>query len=247
MFNFFKKKPANSTLFYNTDVHCHLLPGVDHGSPDIATSMELLSLQQEMGINHIIATSHVTKATFENTPETLKPAYKILCDEVAKVGMDMKIDLSAEYRIDEFSLAQLNENRILPFPNGYILLENPFQQEIMGMDELMFDVQLKGLTPILAHPERYDYYGRKKDRYTKLHDAGVLFQVNLLSFTGYFGGRAHDTAQWLLEHDYIDFLGSDMHNRQHAEILKDFIGSKDYKKLADRLSTRLMNDTEFNS
>ena len=93
MFNFFKKKPANSTLFYNTDVHCHLLPGVDHGSPDIATSMELLSLQQEMGINHIIATSHVTKATFENTPETLKPAYKILCDEVAKVGMDMKIDL----------------------------------------------------------------------------------------------------------------------------------------------------------
>lgn len=115
------------------------------------------------------------------------------------------------------------------------------------MDELMFDVQLKGLTPILAHPERYDYYGRKKDRYTKLHDAGVLFQVNLLSFTGYFGGRAHDTAQWLLEHDYIDFLGSDMHNRQHAEILKDFIGSKDYKKLADRLSTRLMNDTEFNS
>ena len=246
MFNFFKKKKTSCSLFYHTDVHCHLLPGVDHGSPDLDTSMLLLNKQREMGINHIIATSHVTKSTFENTPDTLRPAHKLLCDAVAAEGMDIKIDLSAEYRIDEFSLAQLKDNRILPFPNNYILLENPFQQEIMGMDELMFDVQLKGLTPILAHPERYNYYGRKKDRYTKLHDAGILFQINLLSFTGYFGSLAKDTAQWLLENDYIDFLGSDMHNIDHADIILDFLSSKEYRRLADRLSSRLMNDTAFN-
>ena len=245
MFNIFRKKPKDTTLFYHTDVHCHLLPGVDHGSPDVATSLELLGLQQQMGINHIIATSHVTKATFENTPETLRPAYDTLCKAVADAGMDMHIDLSAEYRIDEFSLAQFKDNRFLPYPGNYLLLENAFQQEILGMDDLINELQLKNFYPILAHPERYDYYGRHRERYTQLHNAGVCFQINLLSFTGYFGGRAKETAQWLLEHDYIDFLGSDMHNRQHAEILMDFIGSKDYNRLADRLRTRLLNDTEF--
>ena len=114
--------------------------------------------------------------------------------------MDMHINLSAEYRIDEFSLAQFKDNRFLPYPGNYLLLENAFQQEILGMDDLIYELQLKNFYPILAHPERYDY---------------------------------------------IDFLGSDMHNRQHAEILMDFIGSKDYNRLADRLRTRLLNDTEF--
>lgn len=247
MFNIFGFKKKETKLFYHTDVHCHLLPGVDHGSPDVKTSLELLGLQSAMGIDHIVATSHVTKSTFENTPETLRPAYDVLCKAVAEKGMDMKIDLSAEYRIDEFSLAQFKDNIFLPYPNDFILLENAFQQEILGMDELIYELQLKGLYPILAHPERYEYYGRHKERYTALHDAGVFFQINLLSFTGYFGHRAKDTAQWLLEHDYIDFLGSDMHNRDHAEIIMDFIGCKDYRRIADRLGSRLLNDTELQS
>ena len=118
MFNIFRKKPKETKLFYHTDVHCHLLPGVDHGSPDVDTSLELLALQQEMGIDHIIATSHVTKTTFENTPETLRPAHEKLCRAVAEKGMNMKIDLAAEYRIDEFSLAQFKENRFLPYPGN---------------------------------------------------------------------------------------------------------------------------------
>lgn len=245
MFNFFKKSNEPKTLFYKTDVHCHLLPGVDHGSPDIETSLHLLKREQEMGINHIIATSHVTKTTFENTPETLKPAYEKLCTAVNEVGMDMKIDLSAEYRIDDFSMEQFKNNQFLLFPNRYILLENAFQQEILGMDELMFDMQLKDITPILAHPERYEYYGRKKQRYKTLHEAGVLFQINILSFTGYFGDIAKETAHWLLEQDYIDFLGSDMHHERHADVIYEYIGSKDYRKMADRLKNRLYNDSAF--
>lgn len=245
MFNIFKKKSEPKELFYKTDVHCHLLPGVDHGSPDLETSLHLLKREMEMGINHIIATSHVTKTTFENTPETLRPAHKKLCEAVENAGMDMKIDLSAEYRIDDFSLEQFKNEQYLLFPNRYILLENAFQQEILGMDELMFDMQLKDITPILAHPERYEYYAHKKQRYTNLHDAGVLFQINILSFTGYFGSSAKETANWLLSHDYIDFLGSDMHNENHADIIYDFIGTKEYRKIAERLKGRIMNDTEF--
>ncbi len=241
LFNFFRKKP--STLFYHTDVHCHLLPGVDHGSPDVATSLHLLGLQQKMGINRIIATSHVTQTTFENTPETLRPAHATLCQAVNDAAMDMRIDLAAEYRIDDFSLAQFKAGKFLTFPGGFLLLENAFQQEILGMDELIFNLQLKRLSPIIAHPERYPYYALNRPRYAQLHNAGVLFQVNLLSFSGYFGPQARETAWWLLENDLIDFLGSDMHHEKHALTLLQFIGSRDYRRLASRLASRLLNDT----
>ena len=245
MFNIFKKNKEPGALFYHTDVHCHLLPGVDHGSPDVETSLHLLRREMEMGIDHIIATSHVTKSTFENTPATLVPAYQTLCKAVEDAGMDMRIDLSAEYRIDDFSLEQFKREEYLLFPNRYILLENSFQQEILGMDELMFDMQLKEISPILAHPERYEYYARKRQRYAALHNMGVLFQVNILSFTGYFGTGARDTARWMLENDYIDYLGSDMHCEKHADIIAQYITTKEYRKMADRLTGRLRNDTDF--
>lgn len=245
MFNIFGRSKSPQKLFYSTDVHCHILPGVDHGSPDIETSLRLLEREREMGIDHIIATSHVTKTTFENTPETLTPAYESLCAAVEEAGMEMKIDLSAEYRIDDFSMEQFKKNSFLLYPNRYILLENAFTQEILGMDELMFDMQLKDITPILAHPERYEYYARKKQRYVALHNMGVLFQVNILSFTGYFGAVAKDTAHWMLEHDYIDYLGSDMHYEEHADIIAQYLGTKDYRKVAERLKDRLRNDTDF--
>lgn len=245
MLNFFRRDQGTKKLFYSTDVHCHLLPGVDHGSPDVETSIHLLKREMEMGINHIITTSHVTKTTFENTPETLIPAYNTLLDAVADEGLDIKIDLSAEYRIDEFSLEQFKQERYLLFPGQYILLENAFQQEILGMDDLMFDFQLKGITPILAHPERYDYYSRRKQRYVALHNMGVLFQINILSFTGYFGETPKKTAFWMLENGFIDYLGSDMHFEQHADIIFNFIGSKDYRRIARELEGRLRNDRDF--
>ena len=245
LFNIFRRKPAHSTLFYHTDVHCHLLPGVDHGSPDVPTSLLLLGLEQKMGIDRIIATSHVTQNTFENTPETLRPAHSTLCQAVAQAGMDMRIDLAAEYRIDDFSLSQFKAGQFLTYPGNFLLLENAFQQEILGMDELIFNLQLKHLSPIIAHPERYEYYAHNPSRFSQLHNAGVLFQTNLLSFTGYFGSRAIETAWWLLDNDLIDFLGSDMHHEKHAQTLIDFIGSRDYRRIADRLATRILNDTEI--
>ena len=96
----------------------------------------------------------------------------------------------------------------------------------MNLDDLLFDMQVKGYKTILAHPERYTYYSRRRKRYEQLHNAGARFQINILSFTGYFGEEARDSALWFVRNGMIDYLGSDMHNVKHAHIIMDYINFK---------------------
>ena len=243
MFNFFKKKQQEDVkLFYHTDVHCHILPGVDHGSKSVEQSLEMLKAEKDMGIDRVILTSHVTADTFENTPETLNAAFEILKKAVEEEGLDMDLRLSAEYRIDEYWQKEYAAGHVVPMPGKHILLENSFVQELIGMDEMIFDLMCKGYKPILAHPERYPYYSHHHDRYEKIHSTAVKFQINILSFTGYFGGLARETALWLVKNNMVDMLGSDMHNMDHAYIIKDFLKTKEWRKLSEKLQGHILND-----
>lgn len=242
MLNLFHRKKEETKLFYHTDVHCHILQGVDHGSQNIAQSLDMLRAEMSMGITHVILTSHTTEGTFENTPETLKAAYDLLCQAVREAGLDIALDYSSEYRIDDYYMGLYEQGRIVPMPGNYILLENSFVQELIGIDELLFDLQCKGCHPILAHPERYRYYHRRHDRYEQLHSAGVAFQVNILSLAGYFGAATREAALWLVNNNLCDMLGSDMHSMEHARIIKDYLGKKEWRKLAEKLQGRVIND-----
>lgn len=248
MFNIFKKKPqSDAKLFYHTDMHCHILPGVDHGSQSVEESLDMLRAEIDMGITHVICTSHVTAETFENTPETLTAAYEELKKAVEEEGLPVKIYASAEYRIDEYWTKEYEAGHLLPMPGKHILLENSFVQELIGIDNMMFELQVKGYRPILAHPERYRYYYDRKDRYKALHSASVKFQVNILSLAGYFGNSARDISMWLIQNNLCDMLGSDMHSMDHARVIKDYIGSREWRKLCDKhdLPHRIVNDREF--
>ena len=238
----FKSKKEQVKLFYNTDVHSHILPGVDHGSQSIEQSLEMLKTEIDMGINRVILTSHVTAMTFENTRESLMDAFLKLKDAVTDAGLDIDLYLSAEYRMDEYFDKEYAAYHLIPMPGNYILLENSFQQELLNLDELLFDMQVKGYKTILAHPERYTYYSRRRKRYEQLHNAGARFQINILSFTGYFGEEARDSALWFAKNGMIDFLGSDMHNVKHAHIIMDYINSKEWKRLAPELEETVKND-----
>lgn len=238
----FKRNKEQVQLFYNTDVHCHILPGVDHGSQSIEQSLEMLRAEAEMGIKRVILTSHVTAITFENTRETLTDAFLKLKDAVTDEGMDMELFLSAEYRMDEYFDKEYAADHLIPMPGNHILLENSFQQELMNLDELLFDMQVKGYRTILAHPERYPYYSRRHKRYEQLHNAGARFQINILSFTGYFGEEARESALWLVKNGLVDYLGTDMHNVKHAHIIMDYINSKEWKKMSRDLEATVKND-----
>lgn len=238
----FGRKKEQVKLFYNTDVHCHILPGVDHGSRSVAQSLELLEAQMEMGIHRVILTSHVTAVTFENTRESLTSAFDVLKQAVAEAGLDMELHLSAEYRMDEYFDKEYKAGHLIAMPGNHILLENSFQQELLNLDELLFDMQVQGYKTILAHPERYTYYSRRRKRYEALHNAGARFQVNLLSFTGYFGEEARESALWFARNGMIDYLGTDMHNIKQAHIIMDYLNSKEWRKMAPGLQETVKND-----
>lgn len=244
MFNFFKKKKTEVKLFYHTDVHCHILCGVDHGSQSPEQSLQMLTAQQEMGIERIIFTSHTTAHTFENTPQTLTSAYEKFLPILADSGLPIETALSSEYRIDDYFMGLWERGEVLPMPGKHILLENSFMQELIGIDNLLFNAQVKGFFPILAHPERYPYYHDRRERYKQLHNMGVKFQLNILSLAGYFGKRTRDVALWLIENNLADLFGSDMHNMDHAETISEYISSKDWDKLCARykLPERILND-----
>ncbi len=242
MLNFFNRKRERQPLFFSTDVHCHILPGIDDGSPDAQTSVELVGRMAEWGLTKIVASPHVTFGTFPNTPQTVADARAELAGALpAGKGLPV-VENWAEYRIDDLFLESLAADNLMTRPGGFVLIENSFMQEPWNIDQLVFDLQVKGLRPVLAHPERYSYYHHRRDRYKTLHDAGLLFQCNVLSLAGAYGSAEKDIAEQLIEGNMVDLLGTDLHRRRHADAIDAYLASKDYEKHRKALDGRLMNE-----
>ncbi len=239
----FHKEKAPSTLFYNTDLHAHVLPGIDDGSQNPESSIALLKALQSWGIKQIFATPHVIADTYENTKESIDAAYNILEERMLQEGIEIKIRYSAEYRMDEHfrDLLKEGESAFIPLPGQRLLVENSFMQAPIDLDEMLFQLMLKGFQPVLAHPERYRYYHAHKEIYRHLHNNGCHFQVNLLSLAGYYGKEIKEIAWWLCKNEMIEFLGSDLHNLDQARAIGEWLATKEYHKAAEMLAT-IQND-----
>lgn len=247
LFSFLSKKSEPAKLPVKTDIHCHILPGVDDGSPDVETSVALVERQRSWGIERIIATPHITEASFPNSPETLDPALDELLEALKRRGIDIPVSRSSENRIDDYFREQLKGGFITPFPNNYVLVENSFIQEPWQLDKFLFDMKIQGYRPILAHPERYFYYFEEHpERYDQLHRAGTLFQINVLSLAGGYSKREKRTAEKLIEKGYVDFLGTDLHNFRHADIIDEYLTTKDARRHFAALEGKLLNDRVLN-
>ena len=114
-------------------------------------------------------------------------------------------------------------------------------QAPIDLDEILFQLMLKGFQPVLAHPERYRYYHAHKEIYRHLHNNGCDFQVNLLSLAGYYGKEIKEIAWWLCKNEMIEFLGSDLNYRQQARAIGEWLATKEYHKAAEMLAT-IQND-----
>ena len=245
LFDFLSRKKEPLPLPYTTDIHSHILPGVDDGSPNVETSLFLVENMAKWGIKQAIATPHVTEGKFENTPDILDPALEELQSAVASAGIGIDIIRSSENRIDDFFRQQLQAGLITTFPNNYILVENSFMQEAIMLDKFLFDLKVNGFHPILAHPERYFYYHEQPERYSQLHRAGNLFQVNILSLAGAYGREEKRAAEKLIEKGFVDFLATDLHSPYHVEIIDAYLRTKDARRHFEALTGRLLNDRLF--
>ena len=228
MFNFFKSKPKEPVkLCFNTDIHCHVVPGIDDGAKTPESAADL--------IERIIASPHVTQETFENDRNTIGPALESLRAELSKRGNGIEVLNSAEYRIDELFLQRLEDNDIMPYPNDYILIENSFLQEPWNLDQLVFDLQVRGLRPILAHPERY----------RQLCKAGLALQINLLSLAGCYGAAEQKIARMLIKESLVSFIGTDLHNTRHADVIDAYLRTSAARADMDALAPMVQNNTAF--
>lgn len=246
MFNIFSNKTKEpAELCFATDIHCHVIPGIDDGAPDVATGADLISRMQKWGIKRIIASPHVTQATFENSKATVEPALNVLRAELAARGNDIEVGHSAEYRIDDLFARRFADKDLMLLPDDHILIENSFMQEPWNLDQVVFDIQVRGLTPILAHPERYGYYYSNHKRYDDLHRAGLCFQINLLSLAGAYGSSEKKTAEYLISKGYADFIGTDLHNHRHADAIDAYLFTKDARRHMADLSETVKNDRVF--
>lgn len=247
MFNIFRSKPKQpAELCFKTDIHCHVVPGVDDGSPDAETSADLIERMQKWGIERIFASPHVTQYTFENSPATIEPAMQELKAELSRRGNTIFLDHGAEYRIDDlFNSIFSSGQKLMHLPDKYLLIENSFMQEPWNLDELVFDLQVKGYRPILAHPERYMYYNSRKSRYKELHDKGLMFQINLLSLAGAYGKSETKLAEHIIKEGMADFIGTDLHRMSHADCIDQYLTTANARAHMADLAPMVLNDKAF--
>ena len=244
MFNFFKKKGSlnnlYSTLPVSTDIHSHILPGIDDGSPDIETSLQLIQGLYNLGIRRSIATPHIIGDLYRNTPETINNALEKLREACKKAEIKMDISAAAEYMLDDYFLDLLrNKSPLLTLQKNILLTEISYSTPPGNLEIITANIIEQGYKPVLAHPERYFYYHGNFDQYYKLTEMGFLLQVNLLSLTGYYGNGVKKAAKFILENNLANLVGTDLHHHQHLSALSN---SKNRAIIQQALGHKVYND-----
>jgi len=245
MFSIFKKKRSGSVdlSVLATDMHSHLLPGIDDGSPDDATSLILIKGLQQLGFRQFITTPHIMWDVHRNDATIIGNAHTQLQAALQQEQLTVPIRAAAEYYLDDhFDQLLEREVPLLTVKDKMVLVEFSFVTMPMNVKEKLFEMQIKGYNPILAHPERYSYLLPQKQWYDDLKQAGCYFQVNLLSFTGYYGKVAQELAVYLAKKKYVDFLGTDLHHERHLAALQSSPSLMDHVKLLLD-SGKILNET----
>ncbi len=235
MFFFRKKiKRTPDLSWLSTDMHAHLLPGIDDGARDEAASLELIRGLAELGYKKLVATPHVLWEVYPNTPEIIGEKLVQTRKLVQEAGIDIQLNAAAEYYIDDYFAELLAQKaNLLTLHGKLVLTEFSMVTAPFDLQQVFFEVQILGYQPVLAHPERYVYLSRNKEVFEQLRDAGVYFQLNLLSLAGYYGRGVQELAQYLLEQGYYHLAGTDLHSARQLELLQKFAASPTIDRLRD--------------
>ncbi|HXB05498.1 MAG TPA: CpsB/CapC family capsule biosynthesis tyrosine phosphatase [Puia sp.] len=202
-------------------MHSHLIPGIDDGAKDLESSVRLIRGLRSLGYRKIITTPHINGEGFPNTPAVIRAGLETVRAELLRQQIDIELHVAAEYLVDEhFMTALENGEAFLTLKDNLLLVEFSFIVPAINVLEILFDLQVKGYKPVLAHPERYLYFAGNKAWYDRLRDAGCIFQLNLLSLIGYYGKGSQQLAEFLIKRKYIDLLGTDLHHERHLEMLR---------------------------
>ncbi len=240
--NIFFNKSSNpiDLSVLGTDMHSHLIPGIDDGAQTIEESIELIRELNGLGYKKLIITPHVQCEFFISTPEIILIGLEEIRAALKNEEIQIKIDAAAEYLIDDKFEEKLKSKSLLTFGENYILIELSFFSPHPNLLSYIFDLQIAGYKVILAHPERYSYWFDNFKKFEDLKDRGVFFQINIISLGGYYPFPVKKIAEKLIDNNMIEFLGTDMHNQNYMQGLKQALNEKYLDKIIS--SGKLLND-----
>jgi protein-tyrosine phosphatase len=224
-----------------TDFHSHLIPGIDDGCRTIAESLELIRQLADLGYKKLITTPHIQDEFFRNTQEIILNGLEILRRAVKEAEINIQIEAAGEYLIDDGFEKKIKAGELLSFGQKHILVELSYYMEHPNLKSILFQLQIEGYKVILAHPERYTYWDNKWKNFEELKDRGILFQLNTVSATGYYGPATKKMSEYFINAGMYDFMGSDMHNQGYMDALQNSRFEKSIGRLLN--SGKLRNST----
>lgn len=233
MFHFFRKKKIAPLIDWPVDMHSHLVPGIDDGSRTPEESLTILKKLKQLGMSRWITTPHVFFEYYPNDTNSIKKGMNGLVEYLNMQEETFDITCSAEYYFDENLHRSVISKDVIPFGDRFLLVETNMFSEPLDLDDFIFQSGLSGYKLVLAHPERYQYLAGNFQRIEELRDKGVAMQVNMLSYLGYYSPDARKMARQLTDLGMVDFLGSDCHNIQQADLLADVAKDKYFRKAVE--------------
>jgi tyrosine-protein phosphatase YwqE len=222
--------PADLSVL-KTDVHSHFIPGIDDGAKTIEDSLELIGAMEKMGYTKVITTPHIMSDYYRNTPEIILGGLDLVRNSLAKSGSKMQIEAAAEYYIDFDFQEKIKEKKLLTFGDNYVLFEMPFIGEPQILNTVIFDMQMAGYKPVLAHVERYQFWHHDYEKIQSMKDKGVLLQLNINSLSGYYSPQVRKLAEKMIDENMFDVLGSDCHHTGHIELMQKVITMPYFHKI----------------
>lgn len=195
------------------DIHCHLLEELDDGSQNIDTTNKMIKIAEEDGITDIIATPHYHTNYFENSYEKIVEIVNRKNEELKINKSNITIFPGQEIFIDKYTL-EIYKSGIIHGLNDskYLLIESNLQEYTKEYMNIIYELRILGVVPIIAHPERYIYIIRDNTRINDFIDEGCLFQINSSSLMGLFGSKIQKTAKNLIRNGVCNFIASDAHS-----------------------------------
>lgn len=237
MFSFFTHKPKLSELIPDGsfDFHSHLLYGLDDGAKTLKDTEFLIQSLMDVGFTELSTSPHTTPLVWENTKEEILAQCEKVKSEIPELTQRVKLRTASEYLMDESFLQQMQNERLLTIKDDYVLVEMSYINPPMGLYDILFQLKSEGYQPVLAHPERYNFYKNDYQSFNRLKKAGCLFQLNILSVTGYYGDGIAEVAQYLLKENMYDFTSSDAHHHRHIEAFQSKVKVKSYLSIEQLL------------
>ncbi len=194
------------------DLHLHYIPNVDDGVKSLEDSVRLCQGLADLGYVRLVTTPHIRSGMFENRKPGLMAAFEALKAQVADIGGMPALDISAEHHCDSLFFELFQAGELLPYPGGRALLIEFANESLpVGFENLMFKLGLKGLRPILAHPERYVPLFKSTRPIERYLDQELGLQLDLMSLIGRYGRSPQRAAERMLEEGVYTIAASDAH------------------------------------